>query len=375
MSDAELATAKTTLEEALTAASEKKKAKAMEGGLKSGADAPVIALKKMGGAVKQQSKLNGVHWLDNSIFGMACQDGTCVVYNGQDCGMRYYYKLNTWLNTCAFDRTTAGTDDCRFAVGGLDNIVTVLRIPHKSIKEEAKYENVPQGDQVKKTTYEKHGGPINDIKFWGNQMLSCSGDATVMLWDVDDSKKTIKEPAMTFKGHEGDVGSISLFEGDSNCFVSGSSDMYCKIFDKRLSSAEKAAVAQTFAGHVKAVTMVKTFGAHNFASSGEDGTIRLWDVRSGAQCGQFGTTPGEEDDVTECSSIEFSKSGRILFAGYEDGTLSAIDTLTGEKVDYGCKQHHQNRITQMCMSPDGWALTSCSREASEKNNFQILVKK
>ena len=49
----------------------------------------------------------------------------------------------------------------------------------------------------------------------------------------------------------------------------------------RLSDCHKMSMVQTFHGHSSQVLAVASLDENRFASGGEDGTVKLWDVRSG----------------------------------------------------------------------------------------------
>uniref|UniRef100_A0A7N5KS80 G protein subunit beta 5 n=1 Tax=Ailuropoda melanoleuca TaxID=9646 RepID=A0A7N5KS80_AILME len=78
-----------------------------------------------------------------------------------------------------------------------------------------------------------------------------------------------------------------------------------------------------------------------------DGTCALWDVESGQLLQSF-------HDVF----VDFSLSGRLLFAGYNDYTINAWDVLKGSRVSilFG----HENRVSTLRVSPDGTAFCSGS---------------
>lgn len=58
------------------------------------------------------------------------------------------------------------------------------------------------------------------------------------------------------------------------------------------------------------------------------------------------------------TSVAFSGSGRLLFAGYEDYNVNVWDVLKGERV--GVLAGHENRVSCLGVSPDGNALCTGS---------------
>jgi guanine nucleotide-binding protein subunit beta-5 len=64
------------------------------------------------------------------------------------------------------------------------------------------------------------------------------------------------------------------------------------------------------------------------------------------------------------NAIDFSASGRILFAGYNDYAVNIWDTLKCHRVAmlYG----HENRVSSLKVSPDGTAIATGSWDYSLK---------
>ena len=61
------------------------------------------------------------------------------------------------------------------------------------------------------------------------------------------------------------------------------------------------------------------------------------------------------------TSVAFSQSGRLLFAGYDDYNCNVWDTLKGERV--GVLASHENRVSCLGVSGDGMALCTGSWDA------------
>ena len=66
----------------------------------------------------------------------------------------------------------------------------------------------------------------------------------------------------------------------------------------------------------------------------------------------------KESIIFGVNSVDFSVSGRLLFAGYNDYTVNVWDTLKCVRVCllYG----HENRVSCLQVSPDGTALSTGS---------------
>lgn len=91
-----------------------------------------------------------------------------------------------------------------------------------------------------------------------------------------------------------------------------------------------------------------------FASGSDDATCRLYDLRADREVAIY----SKESIIFGASSVDFSLSGRLLFAGYNDYTINVWDVLKGSRVSilFG----HENRVSTLRVSPDGTAFCSGS---------------
>jgi guanine nucleotide-binding protein G(I)/G(S)/G(T) subunit beta-1 len=144
---------------------------------------------------------------------------------------------------------------------------------------------------------------------------------------------------------------------NQNIFVSGACDASAKIWDMRMSNA----CVQTFVGHQADINTVQFFPDDLAIGTGsDDGTCRLFDLRHDGQLASY----EHEAIVGGVTSIDFSKSGRLLFAGYDDFNCSVWDTLLCERVQV--LTGHQNRVSCLGVSPDGYALCTGSWDSNLK---------
>jgi guanine nucleotide-binding protein G(I)/G(S)/G(T) subunit beta-1 len=111
-------------------------------------------------------------------------------------------------------------------------------------------------------------------------------------------------------------------------FVSGSCDATVRLWDIRIASR----AVRTYHGHEADVNSVKFFpDGHRFGTGSDDGTCRLFDMRTGHQLQVYSREPNRDDnELPTVTSIAFSISGRLLFAGYSNGDCYVWDTLLAE---------------------------------------------
>lgn len=99
---------------------------------------------------------------------------------------------------------------------------------------------------------------------------------------------------------------------------------------------------------------------HAIGTGSDDGTCRLFDMRYDGEINIF-THASIAGGV---SSIDFSSSGRILFAAYDDFNVSAWDVLRAERI--AVLSGHQNRVSSLGVSSDGYALCTASWDGNLK---------
>jgi guanine nucleotide-binding protein G(I)/G(S)/G(T) subunit beta-1 len=89
-------------------------------------------------------------------------------------------------------------------------------------------------------------------------------------------------------------------------------------------------------------------------SGSDDGSCRLFDLRADRELNTY----SNESIIYGVTSVAFSKSGRLLFAGYDDFSSHVWDTLKGDRV--GILTGHENRVSCLGVSNDGMALCTGS---------------
>ena len=155
---------------------------------------------------------------------------------------------------------------------------------------------------------------------------------------------------MQFTEHGGDVQSVSVHPTDRNQFVSGAIDAQAKTWDMRTGEC-----LASFTGHESDINDVSWFpDGQSFVSGSDDATCRLFDIAAHCQLAKF----TDDEIYSTVTEVDFSKSGRYLFAGYDEDPFCLVwDTAT-------CERHtalqHDTRASCLQVSPDGNALaTGC----------------
>ncbi|KAK9883973.1 hypothetical protein WA026_004909 [Henosepilachna vigintioctopunctata] len=260
------------------------------------------------------------------------QDGKMIIWDAFTTNKEHAVTMpTTWVMACAY--APSGN---LVACGGLDNKVTVYPL------------TMEEDVTVKKKTVGTHASYMSCCLFPNSdqQILTGSGDSTCALWDVESGQLL-----QSFHGHSADVMSIDLAPSETgNTFVSGSCDKMVLIWDMRSGQC-----VQSFEGHDSDVNAVKFHPSGDAVGTGsDDATCRLFDLRADREIGMY----GRGNLIFGINSVDFSVSGRLLFAGYNDYTVNTWDILKNNRVSllYG----HENRVSCVQVSPDGTALSTGS---------------
>ncbi|KAJ4966186.1 hypothetical protein NE237_018035 [Protea cynaroides] len=284
----------------------------------------------------------------------ASQDGRLIVWNVLTSQKTHVIKLPcAWVRTCAFSPSGQSV-----ACGGLDSICFIFNLNSPSDRDG----NLPVSRMLS-----GHKGYVSSCQFVPDEdshLITSSGDQTCVLWDVTTGQRISVFGGEFPSGHTADVLSISINGSNSKMFVSGSCDATAQLWDTR--NASRA--VQTYHGHAGDVNTVKFFpDGQRFGTGSDDGTCRLFDMRTGHELQVYHQQHGN-NDIPLVTAIAFSISGRLLFAGYSNGDCYVWDTLVAKVVvNLGSLQNsHEGRITCCGLSADGTALCTGSWDRNLK---------
>jgi guanine nucleotide-binding protein G(I)/G(S)/G(T) subunit beta-1 len=282
-----------------------------------------------------------MHWAgDSQSLVSASQDGKLLLWNALTTN-----KLKTISLKSAFVMTVGmePTSGRLVACGGLDNLCTVYKWSDGSTVAELAH----------------HDGFVSSCRFLDeNHILTASGDSTLCKWNVETGRVLD-----TFAEHSQDVMCMALSPDNPNMFCSGSVDKTVKVWDLRSSKA----ATHTFSGiHEDDVNGVD-FGVNNtIGTASGDGNCQVLDLRA---YGPVATLSAEKSD-DGLTSVAFSKSGRILFAGHSNASVVAWDVLSAGSDPvfpaFVIQNAHDKRVSCIGINPKGDALCTGSWDSSLK---------
>jgi len=259
----------------------------------------------------------------------ASQDGKLIVWNGLTTNKLFVIPLKSqWVLTCGFSQG-GNLVGC----GGLDNTVYLYRLNEdKTIPDES-------------IDMKGHEGSISKVRFYDNEhALSCSGDRSAILWNVED--QNIEQQ---FFGHLKDVLCVDSIP-EKQILVTGSIDMSAMLWDRRSGEAELC-----FTGHESDINTVKFFPNQNaFLTASDDGTMRIYDLRGDRELMVYNQP--DPNNIFKVASACFSSSGKYIFSACHDLTY-VWNTITGEKIE---EYHDDDIISCVGINPEGKALYTSS---------------
>ncbi|BES87509.1 unnamed protein product [Nesidiocoris tenuis] len=285
------------------------------------------------------NKVNSVHYAGDSRHTVTGSlDGKLIIWDTWTGNKVQVIPLRSaWVMSVAFAKSGNFV-----ACGGMDNMCTVYDVNNRD------------GSGASKITRELLGyeGFLSSCRFLDDMtLITGSGDMKICIWNLESGAKNLE-----YEAHAGDVVSISLHP-DQSSFLTGSVDKTCKLWDIRDGKCQ-----QTFFGHTADVNSVCFHpNGFNFVTASEDKTARLYDIRSDQELATF-ESPAGNPGFTSCG---LSLSGRFIFCGSDDGKVHIWDTLTTQHD--GILAGHENRITSLCVAPNGLGVSTCSWD----NNVRV----
>ncbi len=175
--------------------------------------------------------------------------------------------------------------------------------------------------------------------------FSCKTDDKIACWHVDQAP----EPVLALRGHETEVWSLA-FTLDGRTLASSGDDHSIKLWDVRTGSLKT-----TLEGHSALVTAIAISpDGRTLASASFDETVRLWDLPDGRL---RSVLRGHSDRVR---ALAFSPDGRHLASGGSDRTVRLWDVGTSRSA--GTLEYHQGFVRALAFAPGGKFLMSSGED-------------
>jgi eukaryotic-like serine/threonine-protein kinase len=243
---------------------------------------------------------------DDPVFGLSFSpDGTQIASASGHYRMRGEIKL--WDSETGQEiRTLKGHQSLvRSAVFSPDG----KRLASGSWDQTVKVWNVSTGEET--LTLRGHTGIVNSVRFSpdGRRLLSASFDNTVKVWDA-----IVGQEPFVFAEHKERVNCVA-FSPDGQQLASGSDDCSILVWDGLSGRVQHRLEGHTVPVQDLSFSPDGRWLAAASSRFGDDGDLRVWDLRSGKEVRQY---PG-----MRC--VAFSPDGSRLAAA--DGNSETIDLI------------------------------------------------
>lgn len=282
------------------------------------------------------SKVYCVDWHVGSDYKIvSCsQDGNLIIWDPVNAKLLHIIRYidGNPVMCCCFSPSAK-----YIVAGSLDNVIALYKV---SELHETKPAKLLTG----------HQGYIASVHFCPSEeknLLSC-GDTSTILWDLEVGKQVTQ-----FKGHVGDVLSLSVNPKDESVFVTGSCDTTVKLWD-----IKSGKCIQTFNCHESDINTVQFFpSGQSIGSGSEDGYAKLLDLRANRELISYPVR-------SAITSMSFSHSGKYLIMGSFGSTIGIWDTLRAKQLQE--LSDHKARVSSVVVSNNGMAICSASWDNTVK---------
>ncbi|KAI6080755.1 quinon protein alcohol dehydrogenase-like superfamily [Hypoxylon rubiginosum] len=188
------------------------------------------------------------------------------------------------------------------------------------------------------------------------RFLAAAGHHTVKLYDI---KSTNPNPLLTFEGHTGNVTGVA-FHCEGKWMVTSSEDGTVKIWETRSGTVQRSYNHGSAANDV-----VIHPNQGEIISCDRGGSVRVWDLAENNCSHQL--IPEEDVSV---SSVTVASDGTLLCAANNAGNVFVWQLLTTyERTQLVPVTHfsaHKEYITRILLSPDVKKLATCSADHTAK---------
>ena len=256
------------------------------------------------------------------------QAGAAILWDTASSTVRQYVSRN-FCTSVAIAPTDDAEDNTTVAIGGMDNVISICDMS-LSLKSGEMLSMLPASG-------ESHEGFVSKLAFLGSKdsLVSAGGDE-LRLWSV--SKGVTNQ---VLHGHTKDTLDVAVHDAkkDGTSLVASSSmDGTVRLWDLRTGLSSHVFNCGPMKGKNGSgsepsveVGSVAFFPTGDAVVAGcSDGAVRIFDLRSYSMMGELSASP-QAAAVSAVTGIAVSKSGRAIYTSHEDATIGTWDPLGSGK--------------------------------------------
>lgn len=188
----------------------------------------------------------------------------------------------------------------------------------------------------------------------GESLFSCGADKMVIMWDSSTGSRLKK-----LRNHQSYVNAIAAAPKDSNLLVSVADDCYLNVWDLR-----KRRCALSFKDKYPLTSVSFNMSSDQVFVGGIENSINVWDLRSSSLDYKM---HGHQDTVT---GLSLSPDGFHLLSNSMDNTLKSWDIRSNapgnrlENTFLGHQHNFEKNLLRCSWSPNGHMVAAGSADRS-----------
>jgi ribosome assembly protein SQT1 len=186
----------------------------------------------------------------------------------------------------------------------------------------------------------------------GKSIVTGSADSTIIVWDPRTGSAIVRFDVSDSRFHQAGVTSLDV-SNDSSLIVSGGTDGSVNVLH-----ATSGKFVSSLGHHTEGLSIesIKFSNAMGFvATSGVDGVVNVWELSTM----KIRFSLKHDDAVTK---VCWADSNMMLVSSSVDGTVRVWDGRTGENVHV--HQGHQSSIHDFAINADASRVVSCSEDGT-----------
>ena len=198
----------------------------------------------------------------------------------------------------------------------------------------------------------------------GRRVAAYCGDRTLRVWDAESGVQLA-----VLRGHRSRIGSVAISadgrlvaSGGSYDVASGTSDYSLRLWDAE--TGEEIAMLEGHEGSVQAVAF--SGDGRRIVSGSTHGELLLWDVERRellARCaGHSGGLPGSPRALFDVTDVALDADGSRAYSVSEDGSLRVWDGRSGQAL--AVLHGHTGWVHSVAVSDDGETVATASNDST-----------